>query len=180
MCLLGLLVGAFSFSTSVHSDQNDPRLTELFAKLQLIQEQRTADEVTDQIWEIWRDAGDPEINALMREGIAEMNTRRLRRAVRIFDQIVHQAPDFAEGWNKRATVYFFLREFEKSAQDVRKTLMLEPRHFGATAGLGLIFLELEYFESALEAFKKALEINPHLPGPKQQIIRIKQILNNPA
>lgn len=167
--------------TLAHADQNDPELDTLFEQLQATQEQQTGDEITDRIWTIWRESGDPEINALMRAGVSEMQTGRLRRAVQIFDQIIEKAPDFAEGWNKRATVYFFLREFEKSAQDVRKTLLLEPRHFGATAGLGLIFLELEYYESALEAFEKALNINPHLPGPKLQIERIRRmLLDDPA
>ncbi len=178
---LGAIVCLLLFMNPVDADQNDPELDMLFAQLKNTQEQLIGDEITDRIWMIWRDSGDPQINALMREGVAQMQTGQLRRAVQIFDQIIAMAPDFAEGWNKRATIYFFLREFEKSAQDVRKTLILEPRHFGATAGLGLIFLELQYYESALEAFEKALKLNPHLPGPKLQIERIKRmLLNDPA
>ena len=169
------------FSKVAFGDQNDPELNLLFAQLHTVEDQQTGDSITDQIWEIWRESGNPEINALMQAGVSEMQTGRLRRAVDLFDQIIEMAPEFAEGWNKRATVYFFLREFEKSAQDVRKTLMLEPRHFGATAGLGLIFLELNYYDSALEAFEKALKINPHLTGPKLQIKRLKQLLlDDPA
>ncbi len=174
--MLGALICLVCAYSPAYSDQNDPRLENLFAELLVVEEQQAGDAITDNIWEIWRDSGDPEINELMREGVSAMHSGRLRRAVRFFDQIIDKAPDFAEGWNKRATVYFFLREFENSAKDVRKTLMLEPRHFGATAGLGLIFLELEYYESALEAFEKTLLINPHLPGPRMQIERIKKIL----
>ena len=178
---LGTIVCLVLFSKVTFGDQNDPELNLLFAQLHTVEDQQTGDSITDQIWEIWRDSGDPEINALMEAGVSEMQTGRLRRAVDLFDQIIEKAPEFAEGWNKRATVYFFLREFEKSAQDVRKTLMLEPRHFGATAGLGLIFLELNYYDSALEAFEQALKINPHLTGPKLQIKRLKQLLlDDPA
>ena len=163
------------------ADQNDPRLNELFKQLHMVESQVAGNEITDQIWEIWRESSDDEINKLMRAGVSAMTTGRLRRAERIFDEIVYKAPEFAEGWNKRATIYYFLREYQKSAADVRQTLLLEPRHFGATAGLGLIFLSLDYYESALGAFQQALDINPHLTGPKQQIKRLEEYLNdNPA
>ncbi len=178
--LLRLAAGLVLICTTfqVQSDQNDPRLTELFAQLHQVKEQEAANQLTDDIWAIWRDSGDPHINQLMKRGIAAMQSGHLRESVAIFDQIIRLAPDFAEGWNKRATVYFFLRDYEKSAADVRKTLLLEPRHFGATAGLGLIFLSLDYYQSALEAFEKALDINPHLVGPKMQIEQIRAILKD--
>ena len=160
------------------ADQNDPRLDELFKQLHIVKSQETGNEITDQIWGIWRESSDDEINKLMHAGVSAMKTGRLRRAERIFDEIVYKAPEFAEGWNKRATIYYFLREYQKSAADVRQTLLLEPRHFGATAGLGLIFLSLDYYESALEAFQQALNINPHLTGPKQQIKRLEEYLND--
>ena len=160
------------------ADQNDPRLDELFKQLHIEKGQKAGNEITDQIWEIWRESSDDEINNLMYAGVSAMATGRLRRAERIFDEIVYKAPEFAEGWNKRATIYYFLREYQKSAADVRQTLLLEPRHFGATAGLGLIFLSLDYYESALEAFQQALDINPHLTGPKQQIKRLEEYLND--
>ena len=160
------------------ADQNDPRLDELFKQLHIVKSQKAGNEITDQIWEIWRESSDDEINKLMRAGVSAMKTGRLRRAERIFDEIVYKAPEFAEGWNKRATIYYFLQEYQKSAADVRQTLLLERRHFGATAGLGLIFLSLDYYESALEAFQQALDINPHLTGPKQQIKRLEEYLND--
>ena len=160
------------------ADQNDPRLDELFKQLHIEKGQKAGNEITDQIWEIWRESSDDEINNLMYAGVSAMATGRLRRAERIFDEIVYKAPEFAEGWNKRATIYYFLQEYQKSAADVRQTLLLEPRHFGATAGLGLIFLSLDYYESALEAFQQALDINPHLTGPKQQIKRLEDYLND--
>ena len=160
------------------ADQNDPRLDELFKQLHIVKGQKAGNEITDQIWEIWRESSDDEINKLMYAGVSAMTTGRLRRAERIFDEIIYKAPEFAEGWNKRATIYYFLQEYQKSAADVRQTLLLEPRHFGATAGLGLIFLSLDYYESALEAFQQALDINPHLTGPKQQIKRLEDYLND--
>ncbi len=163
------------------ADQNDPRLDSLFEQLAAASTQEAGDEITDQIWEIWREHESEQINALMRAGQEAMATGQLwqlERAVKMFQKIIELDPQFAEGWNKRATVYFFLGQFEASASDVRKTLELEPRHFGATAGLGLILLQLEYHADALKAFERALEINPHLTGPKLQIQRIKEILRN--
>ena len=181
-CLkLLVLVMILTFQSSVTADQNDPRLESLFEQLHLVSNQEAGNELTDQIWEIWREHPDEEVNELMRAGVMAMSTgqlSQLQRAAQIFEKIVDLDPQFAEGWNKRATVYFFLGQFEKSAEDVRQTLILEPRHFGATSGLGLIFLQLQYYQDALKAFERALEINPHLTGPKQQIRRLKEILKN--
>ena len=163
----------------VHADQNDPRLEDLFKQLQTAPDQTTGEAITDQIWAIWREyPADAEVGELMSAGVQAMTTGRLRRAERIFDAVILRAPNFAEGWNKRATVLYFLRQYEKSAEDVRQTLLLEPRHFGATAGLGLIFLSLNYPKSAIEAFEKALEINPHLTGPRMQIKRLRDYLED--
>lgn len=177
--LLGSLILLFGcLPGPVFADQNDPRLDELFTRLQSVEDQTTGDEITDQIWTIWREYPNQEINDLMTTGIRSMSAGRLRQAERIFDEVISKAPDFAEGWNKRATVLYFLKQFDKSAADVRQTLLLEPRHFGATAGLGLIFLSLNYPKSALEAFQKALEINPHLTGPKMQVERLQEYLRD--
>ncbi len=164
-----------------YADQNDPRLEMLFDQLQAIEDQESGDEVTDLIWQIWREHDNEEVTQLMQAGVTAMksgNFQRLRQAERIFDEVIKIDPEFAEGWNKRATVYFFLGKLDQSASDVRQTLMLEPRHFGATAGLGLIFLQLEHYKSARRAFQKALELNPHLIGPKQQIQRLDELLAN--
>ena len=173
LAIIALFVSKYGWT-----DQNDPELNDLFEQLQTVESQSAADEITDKIWSIWRQSPDEDINQMMKIGISAMQNARLAEAKKIFDDIVTKAPDFAEGWNKRATVYYFLREFEKSASDIRQTLLLEPRHFGAISGLGLIFIQLDYPESALETFKQALEIHPHLPGPKIQIKRLKEYLEN--
>ncbi len=165
-----------SLNSESFADQNDPRLDELFNQLQTIDDQKLGNDITDEIWQIWRESPDESVNELMLAGIDAMSKRQLRKAVRIFDEVIYRSPDFAEGWNKRATVYFFMGEYKKSVDDVRRTLTLEPRHFGAAAGLGLIFLSLNYYENALGAFEKALDINPHLPGPKIQIQRLRKLL----
>ncbi len=174
--ILALAVVCSCWAVTGWSDQNDPRLDDLFEELQTTSDQETANLITDEIWEIWRESPDEYINELMKQGVRRMNEGELRKAEAIFDEIVIKAPDFAEGWNKRATIYFLLQDYEKSALDIRQTLSLEPRHFGAVAGLGLIFLQFQYYESALGTLKQALDINPHLDGPRDQIERLKEIL----
>jgi tetratricopeptide (TPR) repeat protein len=110
-----------------------------------------------------------------------MQRQDLDAALDRFDQMVKYAPDFAEGWNKRATVYYMRGEYPESVADIERVLELEPRHFGALSGLGMIYEELDRKEQALRAFEAALQANPFLPGAKQQIeILKKQIKGSPT
>ena len=105
----------------------------------------------------------------MRDGIVAMGARNYPEALRAFNLVIEEAPQFAEGWNKRATVYYLMNNYEQSIRDIRQTLALEPRHFGAVSGLGLIYLELGDGASALEAFQRVLKINPHNAGTRIQV-----------
>ncbi len=163
------------------ADQNDPRLDTLFQELKDAADERSGDRITGAIWEIWREHADDQVNRLMVEGVASMSRGDLQTAADTFGKIIEIDPEFAEGWNKRATVLFFMGKFQESAADVRETLRLEPRHFGAVAGMGLIFLSADHYEAALTAFKQALQINPHLSGPKIQIQKLETMLeDNPV
>ena len=86
------------------------------------------------------------------------------------------APDFSEGWNKRATVYFLMKKFDQSVKDIAQTLRLEPRHFGALSGLGLINQAIGQTGAAIKAYEQALGLNPHLFGLKEKIERLKKLL----
>ena len=105
----------------------------------------------------------------MAEGVDAMNRRQFDVALTAFDRIVQLAPEFAAGWNKRATVYYLRDELEESVEDIRRTLALEPRHFGAISGMGLIFLERGDEGAALRAFESVLEINPHARGAQLRV-----------
>ncbi|MGH6892472.1 MAG: tetratricopeptide repeat protein, partial [Dongiaceae bacterium] len=91
----------------------------------------------------------------------------------LFDKMIEVAPDFSEGWNKRATVLYLIGEYGRSRADVAKTLELEPRHFGALSGLGLIYIAEGDDEKALEAFRRALTVNPTMPGPQRWVEELK-------
>ena len=103
-----------------------------------------------------------------------MAAQDYKTALTDFTKMIGIAPDFAEGWNKRATVLWLLNDYEGSMADVDKTLALEPRHFGALWGLGAMDAALEHDEEAIAAFEKALAVNPHLEGVSEQIEALKK------
>jgi len=146
------------------ADQQDPRLEELFALLKAAPSYGAAQPAEAAVWGIWSETDDPAVRILMGNGIAAVARRDYRSALEKFDQIVAIAPDYAEGWNKRATVHYLLGLYPASLSDIDKTLGLEPRHFGALSGRGLVFIELNEEELALESFEAALAIHPNLPG----------------
>lgn len=159
-----LLVCLTFAGAPVAADQQDPRLEELFALLKAAPSYGAAQPAEAAVWGIWSETDDPAVRILMGNGIAAMARRDYRLALEKFDQIVAIAPNFAEGWNKRATVHYLLGLYPASLSDIDKTLGLEPRHFGALSGRGLVFIELNEEELALESFEAALVIHPNLPG----------------
>ena len=158
------------------ADQQDPRLGELFVALAEAPGPAQALTVEAAIWQIWLDGRDSALNEIMARGIDAMNANRLHDAVERFTELILAAPAFAEAWNKRATVYYLMDRYQDSVRDIERTLALEPRHFGAISGMGLIFLELGDGEGALDAFEKVLEIHPHARGARFQVERLRERL----
>jgi tetratricopeptide (TPR) repeat protein len=115
-----------------------------------------------QLWEMWCRAGEPEIDALFARGVAAMEQGRFPDAEGIFTAIIVRAPDFAEGWNKRATLYFLIGEYDKSLKDCDEVVKRNPAHFGALSGYGQIYLRLGQPDKALPYFERALAVNPNL------------------
>ena len=146
------------------ADQNDPELPALFERLQQDLTPREAAQVDRRIWILWLHSEDKTINRLMAQGMVAMQRGALDRALERFNEIVEQAPDFAEGWNKRATVLYMMGRHRESVADVQSVLNLEPRHYGALSGLGMILVAIGREEEALEWLRRALEVNPYLDG----------------
>lgn len=170
-CLTAVL--ALLAATTVQADQKDQRLGPLFDRLK--QADATESRMVEAaIWQIWTEAGDSATDALMQLGLQAMGSGNLTGALELFDAVTVQRPDFAEGWNKRATVLYMLGAFEKSAEDVAKVLALEPRHFGALSGLGLINAHLNRTDEAIKAFEQALAVNPQMPNVKANIEALKK------
>ena len=131
---------------------------------------------TDAIWQIWSRSGDAAIDTLFARGVEHMHQQAFDDALKVFDEIVRRRPAFAEGWNKRATVYFLLGQNERSLLDCDEVLKRNPKHFGALSGAGQIHLRLGHFEQALDFFQRALQVNPNLDGIRQAIPLIEQKL----
>jgi tetratricopeptide (TPR) repeat protein len=130
------------------------------------------------MWTIWLRSGDDQINTLMAKGIRLMEAEQYPEAVEVFDQIIARAPKFAEGYNKRATVYYLMLEFEKSIADIHQTLELNPVHFGALSGMGLCYLGLVEPRQALEWFERAVAVNPNMDTIQSYIQQIREFLRN--
>ncbi len=159
---------------AAHARQDDPRLDGLFAQLGAATSPQEARAIEEVIWRVWIDSGDRAVDALMRLGLKAMADGNLPGALGLFDAVTVQKPDFAEGWNKRATLLYVMGQLDQSALDVERTLKLEPRHFGALSGLGLIHMARQRDQAALAAFERALKIHPHLPGVKSNIETLKK------
>jgi tetratricopeptide (TPR) repeat protein len=170
LALAGMTPGA------ARSDQRDARLDPLFARLQSTPSEREAQAIEQRIWLIWSEAGEPDLAALMQEGVVAMAQGRFGEALERFDRMVEQAPDFAEGWNKRATLHYLMGNYRASVGDIQRTLELEPRHFGALSGLGLIYDAIQRPVAALRSFEAALAINPHLDSTRERIEQLRREL----
>lgn len=113
------------------ADQTDPRLHSLFQQLHMASTAAESKGVELEIWGVWLQVPDDAAQSVLKTGIAAMSVGDLGGALKLFDEIVENAPAFAEGWNKRATVHYLMGDFQKSLTDIEETLILEPRHFGA-------------------------------------------------
>ena len=128
------------------------------------------------LWLLWSRSGDAEIDRRMARGAGEMQAGRLADSVATFSEIIRRRPDFAEGWNRRATAYYLAGEYEKSIADCAEVLKRNPQHFGALSGLGQIYFKLENYERSLAWFRRALEVNPNMLGVEINIEGIEELL----
>jgi tetratricopeptide (TPR) repeat protein len=132
--------------------------------------------VESSIWHVWSRSGDPKVDGLFAAGVEQMNHGQAQAAIDTFSQIIRLKPDFAEGWNKRATVYYFIGEYDKSLRDCDEVIKRNPKHWGALSGYGQIYLQLDKPEQALAYFQRALAANPNLQQIEQMIEQLKQAL----
>ena len=167
---------ALSVSAVVGADQSDQRLDDLFQTLQTSSDVGKLLEAESDIWEIWYDSGETEIDSLMLEAGALVDSGDLTAAELIYADIIKQVPAFSEGWNRRATVRFYQRDYDGSLADIEQTLKLEPRHFGAIWGLGMILGLQQDYQRAISAFEKLLEIKPNSQDAGPRIEMLKQAM----
>jgi tetratricopeptide (TPR) repeat protein len=161
----------------LRASQSDPRLPGLFDRLAAVRSAEDARRIESEIWGIWSESGSPEIDALLSRGTQAMNEGQLDTAIRIFGEAIERAPDFAEGWNKRATALYQKGDYQASIRDVEVVLRLEPRHFAAISGMGLIYTELGADAPALHWFERALGVHPRLTGLRDRVSQLRRKLS---
>jgi tetratricopeptide (TPR) repeat protein len=157
-------------------DQTDPRLDELFAILKASEDAVVRQTTIRTIWDIWFESDREDIGGLMAQGGEALRVGRLETAEQMFTRVIEIAPEFSEGWNRRATVRYHRGDCAGSLDDIERTLALEPRHFGAIWGQGMIFARQRKLTGAIRAFERLLEINPYSSDAMRRIGLLKEEL----
>ena len=121
------------------------------------------------LWQIWCRSGIPEMDALLRQGMEAMERGEFAAAEACFTRIIERAPDFAEGWNKRATVRYLAESYAGAIADCEETLARKPHHFGALSGQGLCWIALGQYREAAACFRRALRVHPHLTSARHNL-----------
>jgi len=152
------------------------RLDQLFVDLKHERNEKAAERIAGRIWSEWFQSGSASIDLMMQWSQKAMENQKFDVALDFLDQIVTLQPTFAEGWNRRATVHFMMKNYGKSMSDIEHTLQLEPRHFGALSGLAQIMAETGHKQSALEAWQKVLAIYPMMRSAQDQVATLSEEL----
>ncbi|HXX03583.1 MAG TPA: tetratricopeptide repeat protein [Xanthobacteraceae bacterium] len=137
-------------------------LETLFDALKIAPDAESAKAIEDRIWAVWMVSGSDTCNLLMGRVKAAADEKEYDLAVKLLDAVIALKPDYMEAWNRRATIYYLKKDYGHALSDIREVLVREPRHFGALSGLGLILQEIGDDRHALEAYRRALAIDPHL------------------
>ena len=123
----------------------------------------------DALWQMWHRSGDPRLDALLRDGIEAMERQDFAAAEATFTRLIEEAPAFAEGWNKRATVRYLAQDYAGAIADCGETLARNPNHFGALSGQGLCHLMVGQFHEAAQLFRRTLAVHPHLNAARDNL-----------
>ena len=163
-------------SSNVHANTINEQLNKLFDDLKISSESSSF-LIEQKIWKLWSThPNDEKLTTLLAEGSAAVNNNQLTEAINIFTKVIELDPNWAEAWNKRATVFYLVGQFQKSQDDIDKVLNLEKRHFGALAGQGLVNIQLKNYEKAIKSYQKALEIYPSMSSPEIMIKEIEALI----
>ncbi|HTV69527.1 MAG TPA: hypothetical protein VMF90_13415 [Rhizobiaceae bacterium] len=152
------------------------RLDRLFADLKRERNERKAERISQQIWNEWFKSGSASIDLMMQWAAKATEDKKFDVALDFLDQVVVMEPDFAEGWNRRATVHFMMNNFSKSMADIEHTLRLEPRHFGALSGMAQMLRNRGSNELALQAYQRVLDIYPMMRSAQNEVATLSEEL----
>jgi tetratricopeptide (TPR) repeat protein len=156
--------------------QRQELLDRLFGRLKTAKSEPEGKAIEQSIWRLWARSGSPTDDLLLEQATRSMNARQYDKALDILDAIVEHSPGFSEAWNKRATVNYVVGRLDQSLADIDKVLALEPRHFGALSGLGMIRRDKGDERGALEAFREALSINPFMSNVQDAVKALEKEL----
>jgi tetratricopeptide (TPR) repeat protein len=183
--ILGILILSLFFFNNGNAEERYGKLDKLFTQLKNTKDLSSAQVIEKEIWEIWQihpsdDRRGFRLTELLIQGTRLMNMRELSKAYEVFTKIIAVETDWAEAWNKRATVLYLMKQYESSLSDIKITLVLEPRHFGALSGQALNYIELNLYEKAIESYKAAQKIYPIMDGAKKMIPQLQELINDQA
>ena len=172
-----IIVLTIFLTSNVIASEREDKLNVLFEKLKKSLDPTT--KIEQEIWSLWiTHPSDNHLTTKLEEGSMLMQRQQLDGAISIFTEVIRLDPSWAEAWNKRATAYYMVGEFQKSQEDIDQVLKLEKRHFGALAGQGMVNIQLKNFEKALESYKRVQEIHPSMKSPKIMIKEIQEFIKN--
>ena len=175
-----ILIALFIFliNTATHANDQSKELDKLFIELKKNIPSKSIN-IEQKIWLLWSThPSDEKLTSLLDEGSKLVQNQKLYKAISIFTDAIEIDPTWAEAWNKRATVFYMVGEFQKSQDDIDKVLKLEERHFGALAGQGLVNIQLRNYEKAIKSYQMAKEIYPGMKSPKLMIKQIEEFIKN--
>ena len=181
LSLYVFLVLIFCGNVLAESKDRDIRLNQLFEQLKKSNNASLAFEIEMKIWNIW--STHPTHDSLtqsLAKGSGLMSKGELEAAYKIFSTIIESAPDWAEGWNKRATVLYLMGRYQESLKDIDEVLKLESRHFGALSGQGLVQTELKNYEKAIESYQAVQKIYPSIRAAKVMIPQLRKLIKEEA
>lgn len=167
--LLSVLVLGGLVAGPVHAQSAEPsRLDTLFQKLKRERNEIAAERISASIQSEWSRSGSATIDLLMGWAGTAIEKKKFDAALDFLDQVIVLKPDYAEGWNRRATLHYLQGNYSKSMSDIQRTLRLEPRHFGALSGMAAIFEATDSKQKALDAYMRALEIYPMMRSAQSE------------
>ena len=176
-----LLIIFFCGSTIAESNNRNAELNKLFNLLKESKDSFVANNIEIKIWNIWSThPTQEELTTLLAVGSKLMSNGKLKSAYNIFSEIIKSSPDWAEGWNKRATVLYLMGYYSESLSDIDETLKLERRHFGALSGKALVQIELKNYEDAISSYKAAQKIYPSIRGARIMIPQLQELIDKEA
>ncbi len=166
-------------SFPANSENKTDELDKLFLKLKKEQNITVASKIESEIWKLWTThPSEPSLTELLAEGSYYMSQNQLSSAHEIFSKAIELDPDWAEAWNKRATVLYLMGDYELSQNDINIVLSLEKRHFGALSGQGLVQSALKNYQLAIDSYVEAHKIYPAMKSPIIMIEKLKELIKN--